>query len=84
MPDVKNFEPKSALLSGPHGLDHYKKLFQQIKIILSDIDACSIFIEISPEQKNKLPKLVKKYLSGADMLFHKDLAGKWRVCQINI
>lgn len=79
--DVKNFEPKSALLSGADGLDHYRKLFRQIRNTLYLIPtAC--YIEISPEQKPALEKLVGSALPGAKAKFIKDLTGKWRVCHI--
>lgn len=81
-PDVKNFEPKSALLSGKLGLDHYEKLFQQVKEILSINDHCSLIIEISPEQKMRIIKIIKKYLPDAAVVFQKDLSGKWRLVKI--
>lgn len=46
--NVKKFEPKSALLSGIDGLDHYEKLFQQLKKISLIIDNCLLILEISP------------------------------------
>jgi len=82
--DVKKYEPKSALFSKKEGLDHYDKLFKQIKKLSSFIAYCSLFIEISPEQKNNLSQLIKKYFPKAKPVFHKDLADKWRVCEIEI
>ncbi|MFA6159610.1 MAG: peptide chain release factor N(5)-glutamine methyltransferase [Parcubacteria group bacterium] len=84
MPDVKNFEPKSALLSGIDGLDHYEKLFKQIKNISLIIDHCSLILEISPEQKQKIAKLIRKYFPNAHIEFRKDLAQKWRVAIFEI
>lgn len=83
--DVKNFEPKSALYSSLAGLNHYKKLFSQINNSLIT-DHCPLFIvlEISPEQKTLLLPIVKKIFPKARISFHKDLAGKWRVCEIKI
>jgi len=80
------YEPKSALLSDNNGLNHNKKLFCQIKKLLA---ACYLLhatciIEFSPEQKNKLNRMVKSYFPGAKIEFKKDLAGKWRVCNIKI
>lgn len=81
LPDVKNFEPKSALVSGPDGLDHYKKLFQQILGLKKScfLFRVSCFVEISPEQKSKIGSLIKKYFPDFKPEFKKDLAGKWRV-----
>lgn len=82
MPDVKNYEPKSALHSGKEGLDYYEKLFKQIKNILSKNYKLKIIIilEISPEQKNKITSLIKKYFSRSKITFKKDLVDRWRVC----
>jgi len=86
MPDVKNFEPKSALLSEQDGLNHYGKLFEQIKLLT---DHCSLItvhclLEFSPEQKSKLQKIIKEYFPASKATFHKDLSDKWRVAQIKI
>ncbi|MDP1884048.1 MAG: peptide chain release factor N(5)-glutamine methyltransferase [Candidatus Moranbacteria bacterium] len=83
LPNVKKYEPKSALYSPNEGLAHYEGLFKQLEKTIADYGSqMEIFLEISPEQKTKLPKLIKKYLPGAQIEFRKDLAGKWRVCHI--
>lgn len=83
-PDVKNYEPKSALYSSQNGLAHYKRLFEQIKLLPSHNKIKFIFIEFSPEQKNALEILIKKILPSARIRFKKDLAKKWRICAINL
>ncbi|HRY82234.1 MAG TPA: peptide chain release factor N(5)-glutamine methyltransferase [Candidatus Moranbacteria bacterium] len=90
-PDVKNFEPKSALLSGIDGLNHYEKLFRQIKKLeaksyppAGEAGKLKAILEISPEQKQKISKLIKKYFPKAKVEFQKDLAGKWRVASFEI
>jgi release factor glutamine methyltransferase len=85
MPDVKNFEPRSALYSPKEGLAHYERLVQQIK----KLKKCSMlhvlcFMEFSPEQKPAMEKLLKRYLPEAKSAFAKDLAGKWRVAKVAI
>lgn len=84
--DVKNYEPKSALYSAEEGLQHYRKLLQQIKQLPTSCSLChvSCFLEISPEQKKLLPELIKKIVPKAKIEFQKDLAGKWRICKINL
>ncbi|MDP1833547.1 MAG: peptide chain release factor N(5)-glutamine methyltransferase [Candidatus Moranbacteria bacterium] len=83
LPNVKKYEPKSALYSPDEGLAHYEALFKQLeKTIANYGPQIEIFLEISPEQKTKLPKLIKKHLPDARVEFRKDLAGKWRVCHI--
>jgi len=84
MPDVKNFEPKSALLSDNNGLRHYEELFRQIKILDTRYKILNTIIEFSPEQKPMLQKLIKKHFPTARPEFHKDLAGKWRVAELGI
>ncbi len=82
---VKLFEPKTALYSPNDGLQHYENLLKQLR------DSTTIkqknlflFLEISPEQKNLIEGLIKKYFPQAKIIFKKDLAGKWRLCNITI
>lgn len=83
-PNVKKFEPRSALLSGVDGLDHYEKLFKQILKIQDTRYKIQTIVEISPEQKQKIAKLIKKYFPNATVEFQKDLAQKWRVAIFEI
>jgi release factor glutamine methyltransferase len=80
---VKKYEPESALLSANHGLAHYEELLRQIKKYRFMFHV-SCFMEISPEQKPRLTKIIKKYLPKAKIEFKKDLAGKWRVCKFEV
>jgi len=82
--NVKNFEPKSALYSSELGLNHYRKLFEQIKKQANKSNIHSVFLEFSPEQKKTLNILIKKMLPLAKIRFQKDLAGKWRLCVLNL
>ena len=84
--NVKKYEPKSALYSNNAGLAHYAKLLGQILKLKNN---CSMFhamclMEISPEQKKLLPPLIKKHFPQAKIEFKKDLAGKWRICKIEL
>ncbi len=79
LPNVKNFEPKTALFSKKNGLDHYYKLFQEIKDIEKKITLC---IEISPEQTNILQKNIPRFFPNATIKIFKDLAKKNRVVVI--
>lgn len=80
--DIKRYEPKSALISQKEGLCHYDKLMGQLIELEEKIYKLQIFLEISPEQKTKLPKIIKKYFSRSKINFHKDLSGRWRLCEI--
>lgn len=76
------YEPKLALCSQNNGLDHYLRLFKQIRPL--SIAHCSLFIEISPEQKPEIARILKGYWPKAKTTFFKDLAGKWRVAKVTI
>lgn len=84
--DVKKFEPKSALYSPEAGLQHYRKLLEQLKklLVTNSPSSTTLFLEISPEQKTPLPKIIKAIFPSAKIEFQKDLARKWRVCKITI
>jgi len=79
------FEPKSALLSQKNGLGHYIRLLKEIRDIRAERKGFKIrmLLEISPEQKRALHKIIKDILPKAHIAFQKDLAGKWRMANIN-
>jgi release factor glutamine methyltransferase len=84
--DVRKYEPKEALFSKNDGLAHYEKILKQIKRIQP---ACRMlhticYFEISPEQKTKLQKIIRLNLPKAEVSFLRDLAGKWRVCKMEL
>ncbi|TAK05389.1 peptide chain release factor N(5)-glutamine methyltransferase [Patescibacteria group bacterium] len=78
-PDVKRYEPRSALDGGRDGLDAYRALFVQI---VARVWRCPIIIEIDPSQKKKLPAVVKRFFPKGRIDFKKDLSGRWRVALI--
>lgn len=87
--DVKKYEPKTALYSPQKGLWHYEQLLEQLRSFSqnSALSAnwqtqISLYLEISPEQKESLEKTVSKILPKAKIQFQKDLAGKYRICKI--
>lgn len=84
--NIKKYEPKSALISQEDGLTHYGRLLKQLQDIKQKCSALrvSCFMEISPEQKTKIPKIIKKYFSDSEIIFHKDLSKRWRICQLTI
>ncbi len=84
--DIKKYEPKSALISQEDGLAHYRRLLKQLRNIKQKCSALrvSCFMEISPEQKTKISKIIKKYFSDSEIIFHKDLSKRWRICELEI
>lgn len=79
--DVRNFEPKSALISKQEGLNHYYRLLKNLKNN-SKLRSITLFLEISPEQKFALRKYVLTLFPNALIKIKKDLAGKKRVFEI--
>jgi len=72
-----NFEPKIALDGGKDGFYFYKKLLLQGSQYLRENG--KIFLEISPEQKEKIKDLTLKLYPLAKIQFKKDLANLDRV-----
>lgn len=84
-PTVKKYEPRSALFSPQDGLSHYEKLLRQIKSAsLEKNNEIILFFEISPEQKKIIASIIKKHFPQARIKFQKDLAQKWRICEIKL
>jgi release factor glutamine methyltransferase len=81
IPDVKNFEPSSALISEEDGLRHYQRLLEQIQTIQTEKKSMSVklFFEISPEQKSSIEKLIRDYFPQANIEIKKDFAQKYRL-----
>jgi release factor glutamine methyltransferase len=75
MPDVKKFEPRTALDGGKNGLKYYDELFHQI--VERNIKA-TIICEIDPSQKRSFPRLAKRHFPKATTEIKNDLAGRPR------
>lgn len=73
-------EPKIALLGYKDGLEYYNKLLKQIENYLKE--KYLILLEIDPKQKNKIEKIIQKYLPKSKIQFHKDLQNNTRVVEI--
>ncbi|MGK2849202.1 MAG: peptide chain release factor N(5)-glutamine methyltransferase [Minisyncoccota bacterium] len=79
--DVKNFEPSTALVSGPIGLDHYFRLLQQLRPLRQSI---CVLLEISPEQCPLLTTYIHRHFPDATYTIHPDLAGMMRILKMHI
>jgi release factor glutamine methyltransferase len=79
-PDVKNFEPRTALIGGKDGLRYYDELFHQI--VERDIRGF-VICEIDPSQKKTFPELALRHFPGAKVEIKNDLAGLARVAVIS-
>ena len=74
-PNVKIFEPKSALVGGYTGLELYDELLMQAKAKRSVLPArITLLCEIDPAQKDRLPKIIRAHFPLAEVGVHEDLA----------
>lgn len=76
MPDVRDFEPKEALVSGLDGLDHYRRLLSGLGAAEAPI---FLFLEMSPEQESSLTELARGHFPSGKHRVIPDLAGLPRV-----
>ena len=81
-PDVRNFEPGLALDGGSDGLDCYRQLFEQIKVLQTTPRA--IFCEIDETQGRAMRELVHSSWPSAKVNITKDVAGLDRFAKIII
>ena len=78
-PDVKNYEPKTALVGGLDGLELYDELLQQLAARRKDLPTkVKIFFEIDPSQASAAAALVQHYFRGTPVQCVQDLAGQFR------
>lgn len=84
--DVKNYEPKSALVGGTRGDECYEELFMQIAAHHRHLGAQPVHIlcEIDPGQKDTLPLLAKTYFSNCTCTVYNDIRGFPRLCIVKV
>ncbi len=79
-PDVRDFEPKGALVGGVDGLDVYDELLQQIQTHRGQFPTeLALLIEIDPSQELSAPALIREHFPSALIETKKDLSGKVRL-----
>jgi release factor glutamine methyltransferase len=83
-PDVRDYEPKSALESGILGLDHYERLLEEIKNFSPFFSSTKLFLEISPEQSPLIKKIVARTFPQSSLTIFNDLSGRARIAQITL
>lgn len=83
-PDVRDYEPQSALESGIDGLDHYRALFQILPVFSKHYLSTTFFLEISPEQSESIQAIITQIFPKATHLLFQDLAGKDRLIQATL
>ena len=80
MPEVRDFEPASALFSGHSGLEHLSTLLVQAPDYLHTGGA--LLSEIGYNQAQAVNKLAREHFPNASIVIHKDLAGHDRILEI--
>jgi release factor glutamine methyltransferase len=79
-PEVKDYEPKSALSDNSDGLSFYRKIFETA---IQTIEPLTVLLETGDGKKEKVEELVQQY-GIKNYTFHKDLLNIERVLEINI
>lgn len=83
-PELK-FEPKEALVGGHDGLKYYRRLFKQVKSLITNYPLpVTLLIEIDPGQKIKIYSIIKKILPASEIEFKSDLSGRTRLAVVKI
>jgi len=79
-PDVKDYEPKHALVAGVDGLDLYDAMLQQLFDNRQRFPAkVDLLMEIDPSQELTLPRLVQDYFPAAHVEVLQDHSGQSRL-----
>ena len=82
-PDVKEYEPLSALVSEEAGLAHYKALLKELQLLDSG-NSVTGWLEMSPEQAELLQDEVQKIFPQASIIIGKDLAQRSRFLRFSL
>lgn len=79
-PNVRVYEPKTALEAGPDGLDLYWRLIRDLKKHRALFPArLTLLLEIDPDQKEKITLLIKRDFPMAEIIILRDTDGFNRV-----
>ena len=84
LPDeVRNYEPRQALLAGTTGLEIYEKILEKIMDYI-DPKFCYMFFEADPNIAGKLKNLLEKKLNTELVTIDKDYNQKERIITVKI
>lgn len=98
-PEIKKYEPKSALIAGKDGLKYYRELLLSLSSSglsggskkIKGLDSpnkswndITLLLEIDPAQTKKIKKIISKILPDAKTAIQKDLAKRDRLVIIKI
>lgn len=84
-PDVRDFEPRTALTSGVDGLDHYWQLLQQIRksrnLFPKKLD---LLLEIDPAQTTRIQEMITHSFPLSEPRVIKDLQKNNRIVHVTL
>jgi release factor glutamine methyltransferase len=81
--NVKNFEPKIALVAPENGLFQIKRMIETFSCIERSFSNYFVFIEADPMQMRPLERFAKEKLYNCQVEVLKDLRGKKRIIEIS-
>ncbi len=81
--DVKDFEPRSALISDEEGLAHSYRLLEQLHALTAR-KSLDVFFEISPEQSSLLQDRIRTLFPESKTTIHPDLSGRDRIVSFSL
>ena len=76
--EVRDFEPRSALVAGKTGLEIYKKIFPKIKPYMSE-DICHILFETDPKISTSLKEISEGIINPKQIIIEKDYNQRDRI-----
>ncbi len=78
-------EPSFALLGGEYGLDLYKDFIHQLKLFKTRTNlSLALFLEIDPDQKNRVTGIINSEFPGCLLDFKKDIRGKTKIAIVRL
>jgi release factor glutamine methyltransferase len=81
--EVRDYEPKSALVAGKTGLEVYKKILPKIKPYLSE-GLCYVLFETDPKISTLLKEMSEEIISPKQIIVEKDYNKRDRILIIEV
>ncbi len=81
--EVRDYEPKSALVAGRTGLEFYRKILTKIKPYLSE-SMCYILFETDPRTSISLKEISKDFINPKKVTIEKDYSNRDRILIIEV
>lgn len=82
--DVRAYEPRLALFSGPDGLDLLHRFFTELHESRKLVQGAVVLLEIGYRQREPLTRLLHEIWPQSTISFTKDYAGWDRLLQVNL